>query len=376
MRKFLKRHSKKAGLAPGTLVHIGDKNKGPMKITVFDFDNQHCTESMVASFEEIKALKDKTSMVWVNVDGLEDVATIGKLHELLGIDPLVLEDIVNTGQRPKIEKFGEYLFIVFKMIYLDQSTTQVVSEQVSLLLGANYVISFQEEPMRDVFDLLRQRLREGKGRARKSGTDYLVYSLMDAVVDHYFVVLEKLGDKIELVEGTLLKEPKPILTGQIHELKREMIFLRKQIWPLRELLLEVSHSESQLLQPANKPFFRDLYDHTIQVMDTIESFRDLLSGLQDIYLTYSSNRLNEVMKLLTVFSTIFIPLTFIVGYTFEQGLFLRHRADHHLFAGKLIGHLLDQLGLGAKHHDPQGAVRKIRIPTLCIFDQFFVHSRN
>ncbi len=313
MSRYIKKVSKKLGLAHGTLVHIGKQGSVPSKISFFEYDAEHYQEKLIPGCENLKVYKDNLAVTWINVDGLHDVETIAKIGEIFGIDSLVLEDIVNTNQRPKVEDFGEYIFIVFKMIYPSPEKTEVISEQVSLILGTNYVISFQEEAGRDVFEMVRQRIRDGKGRIRKAKGDYLVCSLMDAVVDHYFLVLEKLGDKIEEVEETLLTYPKTTVPRQIHHLKRDMIYLRKQVWPLRELLFELAHCESKLIEKSSEPFFRDLYDHAIQVIDTVESFRDILSGLQDIYLSFVSTRLNEVMKILTIFSTIFIPLTFIVG---------------------------------------------------------------
>ncbi len=313
MSRYIKKVSKKLGLAPGTLVHIGNPGSLDTKITVFDFDQEHYQEKRITELENLKDYKDSQMVAWINIDGLQDVETIAKIGEIFDVDSLVLEDIVNTNQRPKVEDFGEYIFIVFKMIYPSSEKIEVISEQVSLILGTNYVISFQEEAGRDVFEMVRQRIRDGKGRIRKAKGDYLVCSLMDAVVDHYFLVLEKLGDRIEEVEEALLTYPKTTIPRQIHHLKRDMIYLRKQVWPLRELLFELAHCESNLIEKSSEPFFRDLYDHAIQVIDTVESFRDILSGLQDIYLSFVSTRLNEVMKILTIFSTIFIPLTFIVG---------------------------------------------------------------
>ncbi len=313
MSRYIKKVSKKVGLPPGTLVHVGDKTNAGLKITRFEYDAEHCHERVLSGVEEIKADFDKPGVTWINIDGLQDVQAIAEIGAIYGIDPLALEDIVNTNQRPKMEDFGKYLFIVFKMIYPEPGKGDVASEQVSLILGNNYVLSFQEEPLHDVFALIRQRLLENKGRLRKSQTDYLVYALMDAVVDNYFIVLEKIGDKIEAMEDALLTEPKTNLPQQIHWMRRDIIYLRKQVWPLRELLFELAHSESELIQKTSVPFFRDVYDHVIQAIDTVESFRDLLAGMHDIYLSFISNRLNEVMKLLTIFSTIFIPLTFIVG---------------------------------------------------------------
>ena len=223
-----------------------------------------------------------------------------------------LEDIVNTGQRTKAEEFDDYIYVVLKMLDIDTAVDHITAEQVSLILGPHFLISFQEKEG-DVFINVRERIRKARGRIRKFGCDYLAYALMDAVVDHYFVILEKLGEKIEQLEKQLLENPTPGILEDIHHLKREMIFFRKQIWPLREVINSLIKDPSELIQETTHIFLRDVYDHTIQVIDTIESFRDVLSGLSDLYLSTVSNRMNEVMKVLTIIATIFIPLTFIAG---------------------------------------------------------------
>jgi magnesium transporter len=240
------------------------------------------------------------------------VDIIEKVGQHFDIHPLTLEDVVSTGQRPKVEDFENYLFVVLKMLSFDESTGHISSEQISLILGKHYLFSFQEQAG-DVFDQVRQRIRQAKGRIRRSGCDYLAYALTDAVVDHYFGVLEKLGEKIEDLEEELLKEPTLKTLQTIHSLKREILYFRKQVWPLREVLSALVKDQSNLIEDMTQVFLRDVYDHTIQVIDTIESLRDVLSGLQDLYLSTISNRMNEVMKVLTMMATIFIPLTFIAG---------------------------------------------------------------
>ena len=226
--------------------------------------------------------------------------------------PLVLEDILNTDQRPKMEEYGDYLYIVLKMLHDKGKGNQIEAEQVSLVLGPNFVFSFQESGG-DVFDQIRERLRTGKGRLRKMGADYLAYTLVDAIVDYYFVILEKLGERIELLEEELVAHPRTETLKEIHTLKREMIFLRKAVWPLREVISGLQRGESPLVQKTTGIYLRDVYDHTIQVIDTIETFRDMLSGVLDIYLSSVSNRLNPVMKVLTIIATVFMPLTFLAG---------------------------------------------------------------
>jgi len=251
-------------------------------------------------------------VTWVNIDGLHDIEIMEKIGKHFGLHPLVLEDILNTEQRPKIEDFDDYIFVVLKMLYYDENEGEIRAEQISIILGSNFVLSFQER-VGDIFNPLRDRIRNAKGRVRKMGPDYLAYSLLDAIVDNYFVVLEKLGEQIEGMEEELVTNPTPETLQRIHNLKREMIFLRKSVWPLREVVSRLERGESPLIKEATGIYLRDVYDHTIQVIDTIETYRDMLSGMLDIYLSSISNRMNQVMKVLTIIATIFIPLTFVAG---------------------------------------------------------------
>ncbi|MFB0509709.1 MAG: magnesium/cobalt transporter CorA, partial [bacterium] len=260
--------------------------------------------------EECFPFKDKPTVTWINIDGIHKVEVIEKIGNCFNLHPLILEDILNTGQRPKIEDFGEHIFLVLKMLYYLEK--EITIEQVSLILGPNFVISFQEREG-DVFNNIRERIRNNKGRIRKMGADYLAYSLLDAIVDGYFVILEKVGEEIEDIEEKLIKNPTPKTVQIIHNLKREMISLRKSVWPLREVVGVLERGESALIKKTTGIYLRDVYDHTIQVIDTIETYRDMISGMLDIYLSSISNRMNEVMKILTIIATIFIPLTFIAG---------------------------------------------------------------
>jgi magnesium transporter len=251
-------------------------------------------------------------VTWINIDGLHQLDIIEKVGQHFNIHPLVLEDIVNTGQRPKTEEFEDVIFVVLKMLHYNENSEKITSEQFSLVLGSNFLITFQEI-QGDVFRTVRERIRKSKTRIRKAGCDYLAYALIDAIVDHYFVILEALGDKIEDIETQLLDNPTRDTLEIIHEMKREMIYLRKQIWPIRELINSLVKGESSLINESTRLFFRDIYDHTIQIIDTIESYRDILSGMLDIYLSTLSNKMNEVMKVLTIIATIFIPITFVAG---------------------------------------------------------------
>jgi magnesium transporter len=312
MPRLIKKISRKAGLSPGTLVHIGEKIAEKTKFTLINYDREQLQEKEFAAIDESFSYKDTPPVTWINIDGLHEIDIIEKIGHHFDIHPLTLEDIVNTGQRPKAEDYDDYVFIVFKMLFYDDAKMHITSEQVSIILGAHYLISFQEKEG-DVFNFVRERIRKAKGRIRKSGPDYLTYALIDATVDHYFFIIEKVGEKLEQIEEELLENPNPQTLQSIHSLKREMIYFRKQVWSIRELLNHLMHEESQLIREANHIFFRDIYDHTIQVIDAIESMRDILTGMQDLYLSTLSNKMNEVMKVLTIMATIFIPLTFIAG---------------------------------------------------------------
>jgi magnesium transporter len=312
MKKLIKKRSEKAGLPPGTLVHIGEKKTEELKITIMDYDETHFQEKEIKTIEECFAFKEKPTVTWINIDGLHQVEILERLGDCYGFHPLVLEDILNTDQRPKMEDYGEYIYIVLKMLDYNDISGEIEAEQISLILGPNFAISFQEREG-DVFNPIRERIRNNKGRIRRMGTDFLAYALLDSIVDNYFIILEKLGEKIEFLEEKLVTEPTPETLQIIHHLKREMIFLRKAVWPLREVIGSLERGESSLVKETTRIYLRDVYDHTIQVIDTIETYRDMVSGMLDIYLSSVSNRLNAVMKVLTIIATIFMPLTFIGG---------------------------------------------------------------
>jgi magnesium transporter len=312
MLRFIKRVSKKAGLAPGSLVHIGEKKIEQTRIRLIDYDEETIEERELDEIDACFLYKDTSPVTWINIDGLHEVDIIQKLGDRFGLHPLILEDIVNTGQRPKMEDLEDYLFLIIKMLTYDDEEMLVKAEQFSLVLGPNYVISFQEE-VGDVFEQVRERLRKGKGRIRKRGADYLLYALIDAIVDNYFVVLERIAEQVESLEDRIMTDPSNDLLQKIHHLKRELIFLRKSVWPLREAISALERSESDIVEDKTAIYLRDVYEHTIQVVDTIETFRDMVSGMLDVYLSSVSNRMNEVMKVLTIIATIFIPMTFLAG---------------------------------------------------------------
>ena len=313
MAKLIKKRSRKAGLPPGTLVHIGEKRVEESKITVIDYDEASFQEEEVKTVEECFAFRDKPSVTWINVEGIHQVEVVEKLGHCFGLHPLVLEDILNTDQRPKMEVYGGYVYIVLKMLYGNHSNRSIEVEQVSLILGSNFVMSFQEGIEGDVFNPVRERIRSGKGLIRKMGPDYLAYSLIDTIVDNYFLILERLGERIEILEEELVARPTTSTLEEIQKIKYQMVFVRRAVWPLREVISGLGRKESPLIREPTEVYLRDVYDHTVQVMDTIETYREMLSGMLDIYLSSVSNRLNSVMKVLTIIATIFMPLTFIAG---------------------------------------------------------------
>jgi magnesium transporter len=306
------------GLPPGSLTYIGRETQAEVVVTVleyneFDYSETHHTDV------EAEMLNVRNGMIrWINVEGVHNTEIVEKIGKIYDIHPLTLEDIVNTNQRPKFEEYDHYLVNIMKMVYQEECEKKgediFVSEQLTILLmNKRTVISFQEADGGDVFDIIRARIRQGKGRIRKAGADYLAYCLLDAVVDSYFTILEKFGDEIEKIEEQLVGNPKQEMIRHLHNLKRQMIFLRKSVWPMRDMVNNIERCESELITPPTLIYLRDAHDHIIRVIDTVETYRDLLSGMMDLYMTSVSNRMNEVMKTMTIITTIFVPLTFIVG---------------------------------------------------------------
>ncbi len=311
MIRLVKRRSEKAGLPPGELVYVGTES-GAVSVTITGYDEKDYNVRVADTLEECVPYKGKPGTTWVNVDGLHEVPIIEKLGGCFGLHPLTVEDILNTEQRPKVDITGEYVYIVLNMLTYDQEEKEIDSEQVSIVLGENFVITFQEKKG-DIFDAVRERLKTDKGMIRRAGADYLAYSLIDGVIDNYFKVLEAIGEDIEETEDELVANPDKETIHSIHFLKRETIYLRRSVWPLREIISRLERGESPLIRPATAVYMRDIYDHTVQVIETAETYRELISGMLDIYLSSISNRMNEIMKVLTIFAAIFIPLTFIAG---------------------------------------------------------------
>jgi magnesium transporter len=311
-----KRHklktSAKTGLPPGTLVHIGEKRTDSTQIDVMEFDGDKVVEHSFQVADEVFKLHQAGNPLWISVHGLHDVALIENLGVQFGIHPLVLEDIVNTSQAPVVEFAPGYIFVVLKTIQLEGPESEPDIDQISLVIGPDFVMTFHEDGD-DIFDSLRERIRNGRGGAYFSRPDYLAYAVMDVVVDNYFVALDLFGDAIESIEEAVLERPKRALAAAIHVRKRQLLQLRKSIWPVREIMNRLTRENHKLISPETLPFLRDINDHIIQVIDMVEISRDLVSGILDIYLSSISVRMNEVMKVLTIISTIFIPLTFLAG---------------------------------------------------------------
>jgi magnesium transporter len=311
--RLIKKRGKKPGAAPGNLVHVGEVSGADTAIDLIHYDASHLDEHGALDVSQCRHENNASQTAWYNIIGLHNAEIIRSIGNLFQLHPLVQEDILNTDHRPKIEVHDTYLYIVLKMLQFDHTHKTVQMEQVSLIVGDDYVLSFQERAG-DVFNGVRERLRQGHGRRiRQLGPDYLAYALIDAMVDNYFVLLENLGDAIEDLEADLLSRPTPNTLNQIHHYKREMLLLRKAVWPLREVLSSLSRDESVILSHDIRVYLRDVYDHTIHIIDNIETLRDLLSGMLDLYMSSVSQRMNEIMKVLTLFASIFMPLTFIAG---------------------------------------------------------------
>ncbi len=331
-------YRKHIGKAPGTLVYTGKKTEKELKIESFDYTKETITENVLTNIEDVKAHKETDSVTWINIDGLNAITEIEKIGKQYELHPLVLEDIVNTTQRPKIDEYDDYLFVVLKMLYYDNDEN-IVIEQVSFILGKNYVLSFQESEG-DVFDTVRERIRHGNGRIRGLKSDYLLYALIDAVVDNYFSIIETLGNKIEDLETDLFEgNAKEDISIDIQQLKREILKVRRAIFPLREIINRIDKGEHPLIYKRTITYYRDIYDHLIQVSENIDIYREMIWSLMDMYMTTISNRMNEVMKVLTIISTIFIPLTFLAGLygmNFEYIPELQYRYGYFVLLGVMF----------------------------------------
>ncbi len=332
------RRGKKTGLAPGTPVFVGEQKLESVRIHIMRYSSGHFDETKNGSLSDCVRPGGDSGVTWINIDGVHDVHLVQQIGERFGLHLLTVEDIVNTTQRPKAEEFSNYLFLVLKMMSYNAEKHDIDIEHVSLIVGEGYVISFLEDEG-DVFDTVRDRLRSDKGKIRTLHADYLAYSLMDAVVDNYFLALEFIGDLLEEMDDLIIENPTPAHMHELHRLKQCVLALRKSVWPLREEINVIERSESTLLHSGTRVFLRDLYDHTIQVIDIVENYRELLSGMHDTYLSSVSIRLNDIMKVLTIIATIFIPLTFIAGVygmNFDHMPELHWRYGYYLIWGIMI----------------------------------------
>ena len=313
MGRFVRRTLKKPGLPPGTVVHTGTQKVERVKVGYIDYDAQKVTEREdVRDLSVLWGLCDSPTVSWVNVEGLHDTELIERIGERFGIHPLVLEDIAHVGQRPKLEEFDEYLYVVLYNLEWQGAEEMVAEEQINLVLGPNYLFTFQERPGDD-FDTIRERLRSGKGKIRERGPDYLAYALIDTTVDNYFTILDRIGRATEEIELELLERPSPDTMRKLQQIKREMLIVRRTIWPMREVMASLLRTESALIKEDTRVYLRDVHDHTVQVLEAVETLRDVVSGMIDLYLSQVAQRTNEAIRVLTVMASIFIPLTFIVG---------------------------------------------------------------
>jgi magnesium transporter len=336
-RKRKRRIASKAGLPPGTLVATSEPAQPGVAISRILYDAAGYDEREVVTIEEAFPAPGEERTLWIDVDGVHDLGVLERVGRRFGLHPLLLEDIAHTEQRPKLESYGDHLFMDLNVLHLHEGSDEINAEQISLVLGGNWLLSFNESPQ-PWARLLRNRLKADKAHCRKGGPDYLAYSIIDAVVDDYYKVLERIGDRIENLEEELMASPTPQTLHAVYTLKREVINLRKSVWPLRELIGGLQR-ERDLVRESTGVYLRDLYDHAVQVLDTVETYRDILAGMLDIYLSSVSNRMNEVMKVLTVIATIFIPLTFIAGVygmNFEHMPELEWRYGYGLIWGVMI----------------------------------------
>ncbi len=336
-----KRHKQKSklGLAPGSLVFTGLQKMAQVDITVIHYSEDHFEESNPKSITEVISLiQSFKGVTWINIDGLHDENSIEEICTYLDIHKLSMEDILSVGQRPKLEEYQDYVQAVIKILSIDSADEIIEYEQLSFILKGNILVTFQEKTG-DVFDGVRNRIREGKGNVRKRGADYLLYALLDLVVDHYFIVLDNFGEKLEDLETELLNNPDKTILSKLHRLRRETLLLRRTVYPLREMIGRFEKLEEPLISNSIKIFIRDLYDHTVKVIENIEVLRDMTSGLLDLYMNTTSNKMNEIMKVLTIMTSIFIPLTFIAGVygmNFTNMPELQHKYGYFVILGVMI----------------------------------------
>lgn len=346
MARFLKDSKASVGHAPGDLVFIGEQKVDQVDLKLIDYDNEGIKELKLKTIEDAATCKDKDTVSWINIYGLHDTGLINEIGELFKLHPLTLEDILNTGQRPKMEEYDDYLIFTLKMMSLDENLGKIRSEQVSIVLGATFLITFQERPG-DVFEPVRNRIRKSKGRIRKRGCDYLAYALLDTIVDNYLIIIGRLGEKIEEIGSDLISNPSKELLTNIFTYKQEISYLRKSIRPTRDFILQMSRIDSDFLSEETTPFVKDLLDLSTQAVEIIDIYGEMLSDHLNVYDSITNNKLNEIMKVLTIFSVVFIPLTFIAGIygtNFEYLPELKYKYSYFIFWGVLIITAIGMLG--------------------------------
>jgi magnesium transporter len=312
MERILKTISRKAGMPPGSLIHIGEPSAGEVKVRAIRYSETDLEEFTGLDKDSLQQLKEKEGILWLQVDGVHQPEKISAIGEIFSLHDLTLEDILNTGQRSKMEEFDNYLFLVGKILSYDEASAIVSEKHFCLVLMQHMVLSFHEAGA-NIFSTVENRILKASGKIRKKNADYLAYALLDTMVDNYFLVIEKIGAHIEEIEDEILEKPDHSSLERLHLLKRELTLLRKTVWPVREVINSLIRSDVYFVQEDSLKYFMDIYDHTMQIIETIEAFRDVTSSLYDMYLSMLSHRMNQVMKVLTVIATIFIPLTFIVG---------------------------------------------------------------
>lgn len=313
LKKRRVRSGKKPGTAPGTVQHIGEQRVDQVQITIHDFDVDHVDEIAISDIEEARPYLEDPSKTWIKVYGLHDIEKLKTIWSYFDLHPLIQEDIVSTQQRPKMEQYDNCIFFVLRALHLADGQEETLdTEQISIVVGDNFVLSFQESD-KPWFGPILDRLRIVNSRIRQRGPDYLAYAMMDTVVDHYFHVLEALGDETEALEDLLIEDPEPEHFHHLHQLRRTFTYFRKTVWPLRDVLNSTIRDDSPHMREETDVYLRDVYDHVVHIIDNVENYRDILMGLHDMYMSHVSNKMNEVMKVLTIIATIFIPLTFIAG---------------------------------------------------------------
>ncbi len=338
MARFLKNREKVKGQSPGALIFVGTQKVDTINMHLIDYDDNNLTEKELVDIKDGAPYKQTRSVTWINVNGLHDVAAIGNIGQAFDLHPLVMEDILNTGQRPKIDDYGSYIFIVLKMIRFDKDAHKIANEQLSVVLADTFVLTFQERPG-DVFNPVRERIRRQTSRIRGAGTDYLGYALMDTVVENYISVIEHIGDQIEDLEEAALLGHNPGVMESINLFKRETSYLRKSIRPAREAIFQMSRLESDLIHEKTLPFLKDMEDLIIHATEAIDTYRDMLTDQLNIYNSVVANKMNDIMKVLTIFAAIFIPLTFIAGIygtNFEYLPELKYKYSYFIFWGVLV----------------------------------------